>query len=1033
MTLAGNDHGSARRLNERRHLIVMFCDVVDSTRLSRRRDVETYYSVLRAYYDACRAVVARHGGFVAQHHGDGIYIWFGYPQPHEDDALRAVRAGLDLLGVLHRVSAEFDGEAGEPFQVRIAAHAGEVLVAPVEHESGPLAFGHTPNLAAKLQQAARPGTMVISSALLRLVERAVEVTPRPGTVLRDGVVVAAHEVVREHRRPGRIAAEWQTPLVGRDREVDRLQELWSDVRDGPGDIVAIVGDRGVGKTRLASTLTALAAESDATVLDCASNRLDARTAYRTMRVLLAAATGIGPDDQSVVGAARLRDHLQGTLGMDDVDSSVLGASLGLARGAELPSPSVDPRRLAQLTADTLVEWLRRLAARTPTIVAIDDIADADPSSMEILARLAAEPLPHLLIVVTANSATSLPDGLSTAHTRILELSPLSEDDADALVAVVTAVAPLELHVSERIVRQGEGIPLYLEELARTAQEADGTALPITLTGYLQARIAASAADREVVGVLAAAGRAVEEAVLTAVLEVDDAGLRDGLAGLMARDLVVHLTDDGSHYRFRHGLIAEAAYGLLLHGDRTRLHGRLADAMIDRHGRGHRLDWNVVGRHLDLAGRPVEAVDALLNGADEARSAGANHEALQGYQDVLDVLEKIADAGVRDRLEVRCRMRRGAAAIAARGWGADEAIEDFTRSAELCRRLGPRPEYVATMTGVYAYYLIQGELRAARQLAEEVLDWVDTAHDDYRADNGSAFATLCMYEGDYKGALEHLRRSERLFTHQRLHERSEQTWLMPFDTYVVVLAHLATLLWITGSPGVANQAADRAMARAASLPFPQGPFSMAYAKSFLAWTHNLGGHHRTAALLAADVVEIGERHGFTYWESTGAIHLAVAEHGSAGRADAADVITMQAAFKELIRSRVFLPYVLTAAAQVRVETGRLAEAAAGFEAAGRLAEDTGSMFYEAERLRLLAGSGLRPPEESLELLHLCRALAERQGALIFELRAALDIARLDPAPGPVDVLAQVVAKFLPGVGYPELNEARLVLAGSVTRA
>jgi hypothetical protein len=224
-----------------------------------------------------------------------------------------------------------------------------------------------------------------------------------------------------------------------------------------------------------------------------------------------------------------------------------------------------------------------------------------------------------------------------------------------------------------------------------------------------------------------------------------------------------------------------------------------------------------------------------------------------------------------------------------------------------------------------------------------------------------------------------------------------------------------------------------MARAATLPFPQGPFSMAYAKSFLAWTHNLGGHHRTAALLAADVVEIGERHGFTYWESTGAIHLAVAEHGNVGRADAADVITMQAAFKELIRSRVFLPYVLTAAAQVRVETGRLAEAAAGFEAAARLAEETGSMFYEAERLRLLAGSGLRPPEESLDLLHLSRALAQRQGALIFELRAALDIARLDPSPGPVDVLAQVVAKFLPGVGYPELNEARLVLAGSVTRA
>ena len=534
------------------------------------------------------------------------------------------------------------------------------------------------------------------------------------------------------------------------------------------------------------------------------------------------------------------------------------------------------------------------------------------------------------------------------------------------------------------------------------------------------------------GVLAVAGHAIEEAVIVAVLDVDSAGLRDGLADLVARDLVVHLTDGGSHYRFRHGLIAEAAYGLLLHGERTRLHGRVADAMIDRHARGLRLDWSVVGRHLDLAGRPVEAADALLNGADEARAAGANHEALQGYRDALDVLEKVTDAGVRDRLEVRCRMRRGATAIAARGWGADEAIEDFTRSVQLCRRLGPRPEHVAAMTGVYAYYLVQGELRPARQLAEEVRDWVDTAHDDYRADNGSAFGTLCMYEGDYTRALEHLRRSERLFGNQRLRDRTEQTWLLPFDTFVVVLSHLAHVLWIIGSPRAANQAADRAMARAATLPFPEGPFSMAYAKSYVAWTHNLGGHHQAAAQLAAELVEIGERHGFALWESAGAIHLAVAEHGSKRRADAADVITLQATFWELLRSRSYLPYVLTAAAQVRAETGRLAEAAAGFEAAGRLTEETGSMFYEAERLRLLAGSGLRPPEESLELLHRSRVLSERQGALIFELRAALDIARLDPSPGPADVLEGVVAKFPPGAGYPELNEARLVLARFVTR-
>src|SRR5262249_3190769 len=151
---------------------------------------------LRAYYDACQPVVERHGGFVAQHHGDGIYVWFGYPRAAEDDAVRAVRAGLDLLVVLRRLSARLQAATGEPLDGRIAAPAGEVLMASVENESGPLAFGHTPNLAAKLQQSARPGTMVVSDALLRMVEKAVDVVALPDAILPDGSVVPVYEVVK---------------------------------------------------------------------------------------------------------------------------------------------------------------------------------------------------------------------------------------------------------------------------------------------------------------------------------------------------------------------------------------------------------------------------------------------------------------------------------------------------------------------------------------------------------------------------------------------------------------------------------------------------------------------------------------------------------------------------------------------------------------------------------------------------------------------------------------------------------------------
>ena len=1013
----------------------MFCDVVGSTGLSQRRDVESYFSVVQAYYDICQSVITRHGGFIAQHHGDGIYIWFGYPRPAEDDAARAVRAGLELIELLKRVSIGLEAELGEPLEVRIAAHAGEVLVASVENESGPLAFGLTPNLAAKLQQSARPGTVVISTPLLRLVEGDFDVTPRRGAVLSDGAVVPAYEVLGARRRVGRIAGPWRTPFVARQREREVLERAWSAVRNGPGRTVAIVGDRGLGKTRLASAFSteATADIAGVTVLDCACSRIDASTTYRTLRVLLAQAAGIERDDPPIVSAARLHEHVLGALGMDDQAASILGAILGIPEEAVGQPPRLDPLRLAQVTATTFVEWVHRLAAAEPTMLVIDDVAEADPSSLAILGGLAAKPPPNLLIIVTAHAARMLPAPVAAADIEVIELSPLVEMDAEELLSVVTTAAPLDPHVSEQVLRQSEGVPLYLEELARTAQELAQTELPITLTGQLQARLGAPGVDRTAVAVLAAAGQEVDQGVLGLVLQVDGDALRDRVAGLVSRDLVVHVTDPGSRYRFRHGLIAEAAYGLLLKDQKIGMHGRLADAMVEWHRLGHRVDWNVVGHHLDLADRVVEAFEATLRGADEARVAGPSEETFQGYRDALGILDRVTDIGVRERLEIRCRVQRGATAISARGWGADEAIEDFARCAELCRKLGPRPEHLAAMTGVFSFYLVQGELALARRIAEEVRAWVDAAYGGYRADNAMAFGVLCFYEGDYTGALEHLRRAARLFEQQGMGGRVEQIWLMPFDTLVITLAHLANVLWITGSPGEASAAADQAMARASTLPFPEGPFSMAYTKSWLAYTDTIAGHHRTAAQLAAEVTEIGRRHGFVFWESSGEIHRALAEYGIRARPDAADTVSMQAAFWELIRSRVYLPYVLTAEANIRAESGQGAQAAAGFDAAGRLAEETGSLFYEAERLRLLAATGLLPGTESRAMLTRSRELARRQGATLFELRAALDLARLDPVGESARALRAVVGDLPAGVGYPELNEARALLARSASPA
>jgi class 3 adenylate cyclase/tetratricopeptide (TPR) repeat protein len=1010
----------------------MFCDVVGSTRLSRQRDVEAYFSILRAYYDVCRPVVERHGGLIAQHQGDGIYVWFGYPVAAEDDATRAVRAGLDLLVVLRRLSAGLEAEVGEPLAVRIAVHAGEVLVASVEHEAGPLAFGHTPNLAAKLNQAARPDTMVVSAEVLRLVEDRFDLEPGQAVVLPDGSAVPVYEVLGERRREERIARAWRTPLVGRERERDRLLGVWEAVRTGEGAAVALVGGRGIGKTRLASSLADAAGSGQGTVLDCACNRLDATTAYRSFRTLVAQGAGIGPDDPPVVAAALLERHLLERLGMERPAVALFGAVLGLAEADAGPPPDLAPNRLAEVTAELLVGWVGRLAAASPTVLVVDDVPDADPSSLAVLGRLVATRPPRLLLVVTARSPAALAPLLAEGPVDRIELAPLDGADAEALVDAVAA-APLEPGVREQILRQGEGVPLYLEELAATAQDgADRAELPITLRGRLEAQLAAPGIDRGIVELLAVAGQELDEAVLASALGTAGEDLRPRLERLLAADLVVDSGAAAPGYRLRHGLLAEAADGLLLQERRTELHRRLADALAGRQAAGRPVDWNVVGHHLRRAGRPLDAYEAILSGADQARRGGAIPEALQSYRDALDLVAEVTDPGVRDLLEVRCRLQRGITATSARGFGAEEAVEDFARCAELCRQLGPRPEHLSALTGVYSYYLLQGELAAAREVADDLRSWVETGNADYRPENALAFAVLAFFEGDYTEAAERLGQAAGQFREQPADAaRGEQSWLLPFDPLVVTLSHLATVLWITGRPREAHEAGDRAVARAATLTFPEGPFSMCYAKSYLAWMYAVGGHHQTAARFAEDVREVGRRHGFVFWESTGEIHLALAQFRTSGRTDAPDTVAVHAAMWEFLRARVFLPYVLTAAAEARAALGQPAEALAGFQMAGTLVSETGVRFYEAERLRLLARV-LPAADEAQAMVRRAWELARDQGAPLFELRAALDLARLAEDPKTPARLAAAMARFPPGAGYPELNDAQAVLAEAPTR-
>jgi hypothetical protein len=980
--------------------------------------------------------VERHHGVIAQHQGDGLFVWFGYPTPHDDDAHRAVRAGLDMLAVLQRLGAGTGGPGDEPLAVRIAVHAGEVLVAPVDGERLPIAFGHTPNVAAKLQHSARPGTVVISEAVGRLVEGRFDLVASEPTLLPDGTTMPVFEVLRERPSERQVGRIWKGAFVGRAEELGRARRAWAAVQDGGAASLVIAGARGIGKTRLASALVAEAHGAGALVLDAACHRLDAGSPYRPFRSLLAQATDIEPADPANLAAAALRHHVVDRLSMDESSVRVLAGVLGIEHDV-VPPPDLDPAKLAEVTTVTLVAWLRRLAETAPTILLIDDAPDADPSSHALLAELVTSAPPGLLLVLTARSDVTWPAALLHPRAETLTLRALSDREANELVAGLDSAASLDPVQRDQVLRLGDGVPFYLEELARAALvDRPGVNLPITLSERLQAVLRAPGLDRDVISALSVAGQEVPVEILAGVLDTDPDALEDRMAGLLAADLVVDVGTSGPAYQFRHGLLADAAEAMLLQSQRARLHGRFASILREQPAQYGSPDWLVVGQHLLRAGLLGEGCDAILLGAEQSRRRGAFNEALNAYRDVLTALEGIADEGVHDVLEVRCRLHRGIAAISARGFGADEAIEDFARCSELCRTLGPRPEHLSALSGVYAFYLLQGELAQARAVVEDLRSWVDLGHADHRAENWLGFGVLSFFEGDLEPAATQL-----TLASDHPYARSddagptaEQTWLLPFDPLVTALTHLAVVRWLTGHPSESGRVADRACARAAELPFPEGPFSVAYAKSYLAWIHNLGGHPAVAARLAAEVRELGARHGFLFWESTGDIHLALAEFSLGRRADAWDVVQLHASIWELLRARVFLPYVLTAAADVKAAMGSTDEAMAGFDAAARMADLTGARFYEAERLRLQARACFETDQSgATDLRRQAWELARRQGALVFELRAALDAARFDGEPEWRDRVRSAADRFPAGAGYLELNEAQAVLAELPTEA
>ncbi len=1041
---------SPRSEAERRHLTVLFCDLVGSTGFALELDPEELSGVIRRFQDTCAAVIKHFGGYIGRFMGDGLLVYFGYPQAHEDDAERAVRAGVDIVAKIGQLLLP----SGEPLQVRVGIATGLVVVGETIGEGSAqeqAVFGEAPNLAAHLQQVAAPNSVLVAASTHRLLG-GMFVCADLGRVEIKGKLksVAAWRVIGESAVESRFEAirpKRLTRFVGRQEQLSRLLNCWEQAKRGAGQVALLCGEPGIGKSRISNTfLDSIAEEPHIKIRYQCSPHHTNSPLFPVINQLERVAR-FEREDLPDTKLEKLEAVLSQAGDASLADAPLYAALLSIPSGSRYPPLNLTPQRQKELTITALTRQLLGLARSRPVLFLIEDLHWIDATTLESITRTFPLVRTAPVFLLITFRPEFMPPWLDHSHVTMLRLNRLPREQVGAMVIDLTDSMELPPEVYDQIIRKTDGVPLFVEELTKTVLESGqlhlvgdryisiaplrSFAIPETLHDSLIARLDRLVSVKEIAQIGAALGREFSYRLLAAVAPTAGAPLEAALAQLGAAELIFARGEPpDSTYVFKHALVQEAAYASVLHSKRLPLHARIANALKEHFPEIIESHPELMAHHLAEAGLPERAIEYLKKAGEHAILRSANDEAISHLKRALKLFQSLFDhqAGTHKALELVVLLSQ--AMIAGRGYAAAETKEVLLQAKALIDESTDPAQKFSILYGIWACYYVGGEVALQRDAA---LDFVREA--ERLGDTAAlclshrALGTTYVTMGEFVAGRHHLERARALYDP---HEHARFRYQYGQDIGATALCYLSWALWHLGYFDQASEVAAQAVRHADEVSHPHTMvYTICHARGMLDVFRR---RPEETPSYAGRVVSLCDEHGFPFWAAGGRILNGWAATCQGETELGIELLRDGLAAWRKTGARLWLPIFLALEAEAHAKAGRSDTALQVIAEAALISEETGERWAVAEVLRMKAGLLLatgRPAEEVEALLVNSLQIARHQQARSWELRTACDLARLWQQQGrgaeALQLVQTIYDQLTEGFDIADLRDAKALLA------